>query len=55
MVVFIPLSPSQDVKYTMKLDMYEFCTTELQKKLNPMRTKFKEQEERKLVIYYLFS
>ncbi|CAI8048931.1 Ubiquitin carboxyl-terminal hydrolase 14 [Geodia barretti] len=32
----------------MKLDMYEFCTTELQQKLSPMRTKFKEQEEKKM-------
>ncbi|CAI8056646.1 Ubiquitin carboxyl-terminal hydrolase 14 [Geodia barretti] len=38
----------KDVKYTMKLDMYEFCTTELQQKLSPMRTKFKEQEEKKM-------
>ena len=35
----------------MKLDMYEFCTTELQQKLSPMRTKFKEQEEKKMVIF----
>ena len=48
----LSLSLAQDVKYTMKLDMYEFCTTDLQHKLNPMRTKFKELEERKIVRFF---
>ena len=44
-----PPPPSQDVKYTMKVDMYEFCTPRLQEKLIPMRSKFKEVEETKMV------
>ncbi len=39
----------QDIKYQLKLDMYEFCTPELQKKLLDTRNKFKEAEEKKSV------
>ena len=45
----VPKKILKDVKYTMKLDMYEVCTSELQQKLAPMRSKFKEVEERKMV------
>ncbi len=30
----------------MKLDVYDLCTEELQKKLGPMRDKFKEEEDK---------
>ena len=33
----------------MKLDMYDFCTTELQKKMIDIRKKFKDVEDKKLV------
>ena len=33
----------------MKLDMYDFCTPELQKKLLPNRRKFKDIEDKKMV------
>ena len=39
----------QDIKYQLKLDMYEFCTPELQKKLLEARNKFKDVEEKKAV------
>ena len=32
----------------MKLDMYDFCTPELQEKLLPNRLKFKEVEDKKM-------
>jgi len=38
----------KEVKFTMILDLYELCTPELQKKLMPMRDKFKEQEDKKV-------
>ncbi|EEC11108.1 Queuine tRNA-ribosyltransferase, putative [Ixodes scapularis] len=39
---------SKDIKFTMQLDMFELCSEALQQKLIPMRTKFKEEEDRKL-------
>ncbi|KAK6179374.1 hypothetical protein SNE40_011754 [Patella caerulea] len=36
----------KDVKFTMSLDVFDLCTPELQAKLVPMRTKFKEQEDK---------
>lgn len=36
----------QDVKFSMNLDVYDLCTEELQKKLMPVREKFKEEEDR---------
>ena len=39
----------QDIKYQMNLDMYEFCTPELQQKLLVARNNFKEVEEKKSV------
>lgn len=38
----------QDVKFTMTLDVYELCTAELQEKMLPIRSKFKEVEDKKL-------
>jgi ubiquitin carboxyl-terminal hydrolase 14 len=38
----------KDIKFTISLDVYELCTPELQEKLNPMRHKFKEVEDKKL-------
>uniref|UniRef100_A0A131XU62 Ubiquitin carboxyl-terminal hydrolase n=1 Tax=Ixodes ricinus TaxID=34613 RepID=A0A131XU62_IXORI len=38
----------KDIKFTMQLDMFELCSEALQQKLIPMRTKFKEEEDRKL-------
>ncbi|CAG9564187.1 unnamed protein product [Danaus chrysippus] len=35
----------KDVKFPLELDVYELCSTELQERLTPMRTKFKELEE----------
>ncbi len=35
----------KDIKFPMMLDTFELCTTELQNKLVPMRTKFKEYED----------
>lgn len=37
----------KDVKFTMKLDVYSLCTTELQEKLSPMRQKIKEFDDKK--------
>ena len=39
----------QDVKFTMKLDVYDFCSPSLQEKLLPARTRFKEVEDKKAV------
>lgn len=39
---------SQDVKFSLDLDVFELCTQELQNKLTPMRAKFKEMEDRKV-------
>lgn len=36
----------KDVKFPLALDMYEMCTEDLQKKLAPMREKFKETDDR---------
>lgn len=38
----------QDVKFPLMLDVYELCTTELQEKMLPIRSKFKEVEDKKL-------
>ena len=38
----------KDIKFTLSLDVYELCTPQLQEKLNPMRHKFKEVEDKKL-------
>lgn len=35
----------KDIKFPMMLDTFDFCTPELQNKLLPMRTKFKDYEE----------
>ena len=35
----------------MKLDLYEFCTPELQEKLLPNRLRYKEVEDKKAVSY----
>ena len=40
---------SQDIKYQVKLDMYDFCTPELQEKLLPIRKRYKEVEDKKTV------
>ncbi len=45
----------QDVKFQMKLDMYDFCTPELQEKFLPIRKKYKEVEDKKIVSDCLFS
>ena len=36
----------KDIKFPMILDTFDLCTDELQQKLVPMRTKFKEHEDR---------
>uniref|UniRef100_A0A8C7YH87 Ubiquitin carboxyl-terminal hydrolase n=1 Tax=Oryzias sinensis TaxID=183150 RepID=A0A8C7YH87_9TELE len=38
----------KDVKFPLMLDVYELCTTELQEKMLPIRSKFKEVEDKKL-------
>ncbi|CAN8001029.1 unnamed protein product, partial [Ixodes hexagonus] len=38
----------KDIKFTMQLDVFELCSEQLQQKLIPMRTKFKDEEDRKL-------
>lgn len=38
----------QDVKFPMSLDVFDLCTEELQQKLMPVRTKFKEIEDKKV-------
>lgn len=38
----------KDVKFSLDLDVFELCTEELQNKLTPMRTKFKEIEDKKV-------
>ncbi|XP_072942566.1 ubiquitin carboxyl-terminal hydrolase 14 [Epargyreus clarus] len=35
----------KDVKFPLELDVYELCSPELQERLTPMRTKFKELED----------
>lgn len=39
---------TQEVKFPLSLDVYDLCTEELQKKLMPMREKFKEDEDAKV-------
>lgn len=36
----------KEVKFSMELDMYEFCTPELKKKLEPMREKLRIQDDK---------
>ena len=38
----------KDVKFPLMLDVYELCTTEVQQKMGPMRSKFKVVEDKKL-------
>lgn len=38
----------KDIKFPLQLDVFELCSEELQQKLVPMRTKFKELEDRKM-------
>ncbi|XP_029970236.1 ubiquitin carboxyl-terminal hydrolase 14-like [Salarias fasciatus] len=38
----------KDVKFPLMLDVYELCTAELQEKMLPVRSKFKEMEDKKL-------
>ncbi|KAH6921443.1 hypothetical protein HPB50_000591 [Hyalomma asiaticum] len=38
----------KDIKFPLQLDVFELCSEELQQKLIPMRTKFKEFEDRKM-------
>uniref|UniRef100_A0A672ZU78 Ubiquitin carboxyl-terminal hydrolase n=1 Tax=Sphaeramia orbicularis TaxID=375764 RepID=A0A672ZU78_9TELE len=37
-----------DVKFPLMLDVYELCTSELQEKMLPVRSQFKEVEDKKL-------
>ena len=39
---------TQDVQYSMVLDVFDLCTPELQKRLIPMREKIKAAEDAKL-------
>lgn len=43
-----PLFVQQDVKFPMSLDVFDLCSEELQQKLLPARTKFKEIEDKKV-------
>ena len=43
-----PLFVQQDVKFPMSLDVFDLCSEELQQKLVPARTKFKEIEDKKV-------
>jgi len=36
----------KDIKFPISLDVFELCSADLQQKLLPMRSKFKEQEDR---------
>lgn len=38
----------KDVKFPLMLDVYELCTSEVQEKMLPIRSKFKEVEDKKL-------
>uniref|UniRef100_A0A672ZTS1 Ubiquitin carboxyl-terminal hydrolase n=1 Tax=Sphaeramia orbicularis TaxID=375764 RepID=A0A672ZTS1_9TELE len=38
----------KDVKFPLMLDVYELCTSELQEKMLPVRSQFKEVEDKKL-------
>lgn len=37
----------KDIKFPLELDMFELCSEELQNKLNPMRSRFKEEDDKK--------
>lgn len=39
----------KDVKFPLMLDVYELCTSELQEKMVPCRSKFKKAEDKKVV------
>ena len=43
-----PIFVQQDVKFPMSLDVFDLCSEELQQKLVPARTKFKEIEDKKV-------
>ncbi|EDV98878.1 ubiquitin carboxyl-terminal hydrolase 14 [Drosophila grimshawi] len=38
----------KDIKFPIDFDAYELCTPELQNKLSPMRSKFKDHEDKKV-------
>lgn len=38
----------KDVKFPLMLDVYELCTAEVQEKMLPVRSKFKEVEDKNL-------
>ena len=38
----------KDIKFPLEFDAFELCTTELQEKLTPMRSRFKEIEDAQL-------
>jgi ubiquitin carboxyl-terminal hydrolase 14 len=38
----------QDVKFPLQLDVFDLCSPELQKKLVPMRDRFKEEDEKQI-------
>lgn len=40
----------KDIKFPMEFDAYELCTPELQNKLCPMRSKFKDLEDKKMEV-----
>ncbi|XP_045481227.1 ubiquitin carboxyl-terminal hydrolase 14 [Harmonia axyridis] len=40
----------KDVKFPLDFDAFDLCTPELQEKLSPMRAKFKEFEDRQIVL-----
>ena len=42
------MSILKDVKFPLMLDVYELCTSEVQQKMGPMRSKFKVVEDKKL-------
>ena len=42
MIIFV----TQDIKFPMSLDVFDLCTEELQNKLIPIRSKFKEEEDK---------
>jgi ubiquitin carboxyl-terminal hydrolase 14 len=39
----------KDVKFPLKLDMFEFCSSTLQDRMAPIRKKFRDVEEKKMV------
>lgn len=38
----------KDIKFPLEFDAFELCTSELQEKLTPMRSRFKELEDAQL-------